>query len=154
MDPIVNDPGGSHVLTAAANAAPVGVTYSPLESVILSGRECLLAMFATAGAGTGMRPCWHLIIPVPSYRSEKQTSSTSSSSMQIARAAMSMIESNAPTSWKWTSFIGTPWASASASARIVAILTAIPNALGLRSPLRKISTMSGYVRCSWQWSCA
>lgn len=63
---IVNDAGTSESRTAAANAAPVGVTYSPWDGVILSGNEWAEAMLATAGAGTGITPCWHLMHPVPS----------------------------------------------------------------------------------------
>ena len=63
---MVNDLGTPRVLTAAAKAAPVGVTYSPLESVILSANPHASAMLTTAGAGTGITPCWHLMHPVPS----------------------------------------------------------------------------------------
>ena len=45
------------VLSTATAAAPVGVTYSPLQSVMWSLILLSAAMFKTAGTGTGSMPC-------------------------------------------------------------------------------------------------
>lgn len=146
---MVNTEGGSRVLAAAAKAAPVGVTYSPLRSAmdILSPES--LTMLTTAGTGTGSTPCWHLTVPVPSTRGEKQTWSTSRSSRQNARDAISTIESFAPTSWKCTCSTGTPWASDSAFATTSRMRCAIAFAFSVRDDASMIAAMSAGERCSW-----
>ena len=70
-----------------------------------------------AGAGTGIVPCWQVTVPEPSSTGPVKTASARSSSRQMAAPVMSMMESTAPTSWKWTSSGVVPctWASASAS---------------------------------------
>lgn len=122
---MTNPFGAGPVRTAAANAAPVGVTCSPRMDVTVSGSDHLLAISVTAGTGTGITPCMHLTDPVPSQRSVKRTSSKPRSSMQNARETMSTIESTAPTSWRCTSSTGTPCTLASASERISRILRAM-----------------------------
>ena len=57
-----------------------------------------LTISQTAGTGTGITPCWHLIKPVPSYSGDTITSSIFKLSIQTATATISTIESIAPTS--------------------------------------------------------
>ena len=132
----------------------MGVTYSPAESVILSLRPWASVMLATAGAGTGITPCWHLMHPVPSYRSEKHTSETPRLSMQTPRETMSTTESTAPTSWKWTCSRGptswkwtcsrgTPWAFASASPMMSNILLDTDFAFSVMSARSMMDRISG-----------
>ena len=56
----------SDVRTAAAMAAPVGVTNSPWLCVRQSFRPYASTILATAGTGTGSTPCWQRIVPHPS----------------------------------------------------------------------------------------
>ncbi len=146
---MMNPFGAGPVRTAAANAAPVGVTCSPRIDVTVSGRDHLLAISVTAGTGTGIVPCMHLTDPVPSQRSVKRTSSKPRSSMQNARETMSTIESTAPTSWRCTSSTGTPCTRASASDRIARILRAIPFASSASEERAMMPRMSSGVLCAW-----
>ena len=51
------------VRNAAAIAAPVGVTISPSTSRSVSSKPCAAAIFAVAGTGTGIKPCWQRANP-------------------------------------------------------------------------------------------
>lgn len=69
--------------------------------------------------------------------------------MQTPRATTSTMESTAPTSWKCTWSIGTPWASASAAPMIsnTFLDTALaPSVMSARSMMDRIS---GSPRCEW-----
>lgn len=43
--------------------APVGVTISPSTSRSVSSKPCAAAIFAVAGTGTGIKPCWQRANP-------------------------------------------------------------------------------------------
>lgn len=106
------------------NGRAVGVIISPSTSQTVKGARAPVRRFRVAGTGTGIRPCWHQTVPRPSRILPKISRSTFKLSRQTAAAAMSMMESTAPTSWKWTSSTGTPWALLSAWARTVKIFRA------------------------------
>ena len=106
---------------AASRAAPVGVLRSPVKSPPLArSRPAAAAIRRTAGAGTGRRPCPLVTNPLPAASAEQRTTAPGRSSPRSSSAAAdpttSAIESNAPTSWKCTSSVGSPCTAPSASA--------------------------------------
>ena len=75
-----------------------------------------VSSLAVAGAGTGSTPWAQRTDPAPTQMGETTTRSGRRASIRRHTAAMSAMASNAPTSWKWISETGTPWASLSALA--------------------------------------
>ncbi len=96
-------------------SAPVGVTSSAWISPPYTGTPC--SSRTVAGAGTGNRPCAISIAPPPTFRGDDTMSSMPNHSRAKTTPTMSMMESMAPTSWRWTSSRDIPWIAASASAR-------------------------------------
>ena len=70
----------------------------------------------TAGVGTGKRPCCVLTCPDPRGRGEIVQLQCENLSINQAALIISIIESQAPTSWKVISSIGMPWTFDSAPA--------------------------------------
>ena len=98
----------------ASSAAPVGVHSSPVTG---PGQVGIPARrFSVAGAGTGKTPWAQRTVPAPSAMGEAKMASGAIISSSIQQPTTSPMASNAPTSWKWTSVTGTPWALLSALA--------------------------------------
>ena len=68
-----------------------------------------------AGAGTGNTPCAECTIPPPTFSGEQTMRSAPAHSSANTAPTMSMIESSAPTSCRWTFSTGIWWIAASAS---------------------------------------
>ena len=105
--------GPNRSTTVVRIAAPVGVVSS--ISTVDSASGTPLRISAVAGAGKAMRPWAALIQPFPGGTGLASNRSTPSRSRPTAEPTMSMIESTAPTSWKWILDRSTPWTRASAS---------------------------------------
>src|SRR3990170_3996680 len=82
-------------------AAPVGVVSS--NGAVEAATGTPFNISRVAGAGMGMVPCIVLAQPVPSAIGEDTILLTLSESTAMAAPQMSIIESIAPISWKWTS---------------------------------------------------
>ena len=75
-----------------------------------------VSRLAVAGAGTGMMPWAQRTWPLPTWMGEADTRSGDSRCMARHTPVTSATASRVPTSWKWISATGTPWALASAAA--------------------------------------
>ena len=71
-----------------------------------------------AGAGKGKVPCEHLTVPLVEGKGDEIRRFICNMSISMAVLTMSMIESIAPTSWKWTLLRGTLCCFASALPRV------------------------------------
>ena len=74
--------------------------------------------------------------------------------MQTPSDTTSTMESTAPTSWKWTCSIGTPWALASASPMILNILLDTDLAFSVMSAPSMIASISGSPLWTWWCGCS
>ena len=102
---------------------------------------------ATAGAGTGMRPCAQVTVPEPRRGGVHHTRSTSSRSRAQAAPTTSRTVSTAPTSWKWTSSGEHPWTVPSATAMASSVAAARERARSLRPAVSSSSSRSRRPRC-------
>ncbi len=95
--------------------APVGVRSSPAGAPAYTGAPAINA--AVAGAGTGMVPCAHVTVPLPTFTAEATIRSAANHSSAKTPPTTSMIESRAPTSCRCTFSTGIRCIAASVSAR-------------------------------------
>ena len=100
----------------AKSAAPVGVISSLSTTDCLSSKGVSFKISRVAGAGTGNNPCAQFTKPWPLYIFEAYIVFTFKYSRHTEAPTASIIESIAPTSWKWTSSIDFPWIFDSAHA--------------------------------------
>ena len=114
--------GPKAVAYSVSTRAPVGVSSSawmPLEYTGASPR-----IRSVAGAGTGNTPWADRTMPPPTFIGDTTMRSAANHSSANTAPTMSMIESIAPTSCRWTCSIDIPWIAASASASRMNIRTA------------------------------
>jgi len=95
-------------------AAPVGVVSSKGMEDEATGTPFKISI--VAGAGIGILPCMVSAVPEPSGTGEQKTVTGCKDSTARAAPMMSIMESIAPTSWKWTSSALMPCTFPSASA--------------------------------------
>ena len=129
-------------------AAPVGVVIS--ISTVDSASGTPLRISAVAGAGRGIRPCAALIQPRPGGTGLASNRSTPSRSSPTAEPTMSMIESTAPTSWKWIFDRSMPCTAPRPRRASWKIRFARSFCRGVRLPLSMIASMW----CQWRWACS
>ena len=88
--------GPNVAANVVSTAAAVGVVSSPVSSVGAIGTP--LSSSAVAGAGMGIVPCAHEMVPDPTGIAEQKTRSTPSRSNARTAPVISTIASTAPTS--------------------------------------------------------
>jgi hypothetical protein len=142
----VNEGSSQNSSTIAARIpAPVGVTSSLSSPEGTTGSPS--SKNIVAGAGTGIRPCWLQVKPLPSGIGVAVTRVTPSASSPTATATMSTMLSTAPTSWNPTSSTGTPCTRASARAIRAKIPNAVRRTSGFSGASCNIRRISAHDRC-------
>ena len=121
-------------------AAPVGVTRSP--SIPSSRVTKPRSRCAAAGAGTGSRPWALRTRPAPRGIGPHDQQAPPRASIRKAAATTSVIESQAPTSWKATSSGAVPCTAPSASASSAKIARARSRTPGARPAASSRSRMA------------